>query len=142
MTGIEIQPWKKEYYRSISINQRLRIYGLSRRWQPIRKQCVIPANPAMPCCFCKTSGKNGMNYGLIIRIRGFTDTSQPGKAGRLWGDVSYFYDEQQEIWLAAISICAKYRGQGYESAALRLLCATAREAGIPEKDIKNWNFVK
>jgi RimJ/RimL family protein N-acetyltransferase len=58
------------------------------------------------------------------------------------GDASYFYDEQQEIWLAAISICAKYRGQGYESAALQLLCAAAREAGIPEKDIKNWDFLK
>ena len=65
-----------------------------------------------------------------------------GKSRSFVGDVSNFYDEQQKIWLAAISICGKYRGQGYESAALRLLCATAREAGIPEKDIKNWNFVK
>ena len=65
-----------------------------------------------------------------------------GKSRSFVGDVLYFYDEQQEIWLAAISICGKYRGQGYESAALRLLCAAAKEAGIPEKDIKNWNFVK
>ena len=64
-----------------------------------------------------------------------------GKSRSFVGEVSYFYDEQQEIWLAAISICAIYRGQGYESAALRLLCAAAREAGIPEKHIKNWDFV-
>ena len=65
-----------------------------------------------------------------------------GKSRSFVGDASYFYDERQEIWLAAISICAKYRGQGYESAALQLLCAAAREAGIPEKDIKNWDFLK
>ena len=65
-----------------------------------------------------------------------------GKSRSFVGEASYFYDEQQELWLAAISICSKYRGQGFESAALRLLCAAAREAGIPEKDIKNWNFVK
>ena len=65
-----------------------------------------------------------------------------GKSRSFVGDASFFYDEQQEIWLAVISICAKYRGQGYESAALQLLCAAAREAGIPEKDIKNWDFLK
>ena len=64
-----------------------------------------------------------------------------GKSRSFVGETSYFYDEQQEIWLAAISICAIYRGQGYESAALQLLCAAAREAGIPEKHIKNWDFV-
>lgn len=64
-----------------------------------------------------------------------------GKSRSFVGDVSYFYDEQQELWLAAISVCAKYRGQGYESVALRLLCTAAGEAGIPEKDIKTWNFL-
>ena len=61
-----------------------------------------------------------------------------GKSRSFVGEAYYFYDEQQETWLAGISVCAKCRGQGYESAALRLLCAAARGAGIPEKDLKNW----
>ena len=112
---------------------------------------VIASDPETVCFTCETcdavsalQAEWGNWYELWVNNpdKRYYRYITTGKSRLFVGDASCFYDEQQELWLAAISICAKYRGQGYESAALRLLCEAAREAGIPEKDIKTWNFVK
>lgn len=85
-------------------------------------------------------GKWGLWYELWVEKpeKRFYRYIATGKSRSFVGETFYFYDEQQKAWLAGISVCAKCRGQGYESAALQLLCKVARGEGIPEKDIKNW----
>lgn len=46
------------------------------------------------------------------------------------GEIAYHLDEKQGIWLADVIIAAKYRGRGFGTAGLRLLCEAAREKGI------------
>ena len=46
------------------------------------------------------------------------------------GEVAWHRDTERDICLADVIVPAAYRGQGYGRAGLRLLCATAKEAGI------------
>ena len=111
---------------------------------------AITSDPETVCLTCEScdavpllQDKWGKWYEIWVNNpdKRFYRYIKTGKSRSYVGETPYFYDEQQEIWLAAISICAKYRGQGYETAAFQLLCAAAREAGIPEKHIKHWDFV-
>lgn len=54
-----------------------------------------------------------------------------GKSRSFVGEAAYHYDEDLQLFLADVIIAAKCRRQGYGTAGLELLCAKAREAGIP-----------
>ncbi|MBD5453039.1 MAG: GNAT family N-acetyltransferase [Lachnospiraceae bacterium] len=46
------------------------------------------------------------------------------------GEAAYHYDEKLDIFIADIIIPAQYRGQGYGTAGLNLLCEAAKNNGI------------
>lgn len=46
------------------------------------------------------------------------------------GEAAYHYDEQRDIFLCDIIVYGEYRGNGYGTAGLRLLCEAARENGV------------
>lgn len=46
------------------------------------------------------------------------------------GEVAYHYDESQDIFLCDIIVYAKYRGNGYGTEGLKLLCEAAKENEI------------
>lgn len=47
------------------------------------------------------------------------------------GEAAYHYDEEKGIHLCDVIVLAEYRGRGFGSAGLRLLCGAAKENGIP-----------
>ena len=46
------------------------------------------------------------------------------------GEAAYHYDEERDIFLADVIVAAEYRGKGYGSEGLRLLCEAARAEGV------------
>lgn len=46
------------------------------------------------------------------------------------GETAYHYDEQRNIFLCDIIVFAGYRGNGYGTEGLRLLCEAAKENGV------------
>ncbi len=50
--------------------------------------------------------------------------------GAFVGEIACHFDAETEHWLANVIVHAKYRGKGYGSQALELLCAAAKDAGI------------
>ena len=50
--------------------------------------------------------------------------------GAFVGEIAYHFDEGTRRWLANVIVHAKYRGKGWGSQALELLCAAAKDAGI------------
>ncbi len=46
------------------------------------------------------------------------------------GEVAYHFDSRREVTIADVIIYAKYRGNGYGTKALQLLCDAARENGV------------
>ena len=46
------------------------------------------------------------------------------------GEVAYHYDEMRKITVADVIIHAKFRGKGYGTKALQLLCEAAKENGV------------
>ena len=46
------------------------------------------------------------------------------------GEIAYHYDEEREIWLADVIVASEYRGKGYGSAGLQLLCDAAKANGV------------
>ena len=48
------------------------------------------------------------------------------------GEASWHFDPEREVYLADVAVSARCLGQGYGEAALELLCAAARNEGIPE----------
>lgn len=46
------------------------------------------------------------------------------------GEIAYYFDNDRKIWLADIIIDSGYRGRGYGTQGLNLLCKTAAESGI------------
>lgn len=51
-------------------------------------------------------------------------------ADRFLGEIAYHFDGESGLCLANVIVFAKYRGQGYGSRALELLCRAARENGV------------
>ncbi len=52
------------------------------------------------------------------------------ESGSFVGEIAYHHDAEREIWLADVIVSAKYRGRGYGTAGLELLCEAAAKAGI------------
>ena len=50
--------------------------------------------------------------------------------GRFVGEIAYHYDADSSCYLANVIVYAKYRGKGYGSRALELLCSAARKNGV------------
>ena len=46
------------------------------------------------------------------------------------GEIAYHYDEDRDIWLADVIVASEYRGKGYGSAGLQLLCEAAAKNGL------------
>jgi len=46
------------------------------------------------------------------------------------GEVAYHYDEEIKGYIVSVIIHAKYRGRGYGSDALDLLCESAKDNGV------------
>ena len=46
------------------------------------------------------------------------------------GEIAYHYDEKRKIWLADVIVASEYRGKGYGSAGLQLLCDAANANGV------------
>ena len=46
------------------------------------------------------------------------------------GEIAYHYDEDRNIHICDVIVLAKYRGRGYGSAGINLLCQAAKENGI------------
>ncbi|MBA2212975.1 GNAT family N-acetyltransferase [Sellimonas intestinalis] len=46
------------------------------------------------------------------------------------GEIAYHFDENRQIYIADIIVMAKYRGKGYGSLGLNLLCECAKQNGI------------
>ncbi len=46
------------------------------------------------------------------------------------GEIAYYFDSDEKIWIADIIIASIYRGRGYGTQGLNLLCKTAAENGI------------
>lgn len=54
------------------------------------------------------------------------------ESNRFVGETAYHYDEEQDIFLADIIVAAEYRGRGYGSEGLKLLCESAKINGVKE----------
>lgn len=52
------------------------------------------------------------------------------ESGLFVGEIAYHWDEDRNIWLANVIIAAEYRGRGYGTEGLRLLCRAAAEKGV------------
>lgn len=48
------------------------------------------------------------------------------------GEIAYHYDNERNILICSIIVYAKYRGNGYGTQGLQLLCKAAKENGITE----------
>ena len=46
------------------------------------------------------------------------------------GEVAYYFDHAQQVYIANVIVYAPYRGKGYGSKGLLLLCEAARAHGI------------
>ena len=46
------------------------------------------------------------------------------------GEIAYRYDEDRDIWLANVIVASEFRGKGYGSAGLQLLCEAAAKNGV------------
>lgn len=46
------------------------------------------------------------------------------------GEISYHYDEERRIYLCDVMVLAKYRGCGFGTAGIDLICRAAKENGI------------
>ena len=46
------------------------------------------------------------------------------------GETAYHYDDTRDVFLCDIVVFAEYRGKGYGTEGLRLLCEAAKENGI------------
>ena len=46
------------------------------------------------------------------------------------GEIAYHYDEEREIFLADVIVASEYRGRGYGSEGLQLLCDAAKANGV------------
>lgn len=46
------------------------------------------------------------------------------------GEAAYHFDDSQNIYICDIIVYAKYRGNGYGTAGLLLLCEAAKENGV------------
>ena len=46
------------------------------------------------------------------------------------GEIAYHYDEERKIWLADVIVASEYRGKGYGSEGLQLLCDAAKVNGV------------
>ena len=46
------------------------------------------------------------------------------------GEIACHYDEERKIWLADVIVASAYRGKGYGSEGLQLLCEAAKENGV------------
>ena len=51
-------------------------------------------------------------------------------AGRFVGEIAYHRDDARDIWAANVIVYAPYRGRGYGSRALELLCEAAKQNGV------------
>ena len=52
------------------------------------------------------------------------------EAGEYIGEIAYHYDAGIDGYMADVIIYSKYRGRGYGSQALDMLCSAAKENGI------------
>lgn len=52
------------------------------------------------------------------------------ETGAFAGEIAYHYDEEREIWVADVIVASEYRGKGFGSAGLKLLCEAAAQNGI------------
>ncbi len=52
------------------------------------------------------------------------------KKGAFVGEVAYHWDEDTHAYLADVVIMAQYRGNGYGTGALKLLCEAAKRNGL------------
>ena len=52
------------------------------------------------------------------------------EGGQFVGEIAYHYDEDRNIHICDVIVLAKYRGRGYGSAGINLLCQAAKENGI------------
>lgn len=52
--------------------------------------------------------------------------------GQFVGEIAWHRDEETNMYMADVLICAEYRRKGYGSQALDLLCKAAEDAGITE----------
>lgn len=55
---------------------------------------------------------------------------QDGETGVFVGEIAYHFDEGRKLWLADVIVAAGYRGRGYGTEGLHLLCGAAAERGI------------
>ena len=46
------------------------------------------------------------------------------------GEAAYHYDDRHGIWLTDVIVASEYRGHGYGTDGLRLLCEVAAENGV------------
>ncbi len=46
------------------------------------------------------------------------------------GEIAYHYDEARRIWLADVIVASEYRGRGYGTEGLQLLCEAAKTNGV------------
>ncbi|MCR4905193.1 MAG: GNAT family N-acetyltransferase [Clostridiales bacterium] len=51
-------------------------------------------------------------------------------SGEFIGEIAYHFDGESGNCMADVIVFSKYRGKGYGSRALELLCAAARENGV------------
>ena len=55
---------------------------------------------------------------------------QDGETGVFVGEIAYHFDEGRKLWLADVIVAVGYRGRGYGTEGLHLLCGAAAERGI------------
>lgn len=48
------------------------------------------------------------------------------------GEVAYHFDETRKIYICEVIVLSKYRGKGYGTDGLNLLCSAAKQNGIDE----------
>lgn len=46
------------------------------------------------------------------------------------GEIAYHYDEERFIWLADVIVASEYRGKGYGTSGLQLLCQAVAKNGV------------
>ena len=51
-------------------------------------------------------------------------------SGSYVGEAACHYDDERSIWLADVIVASEYRGRGYGSEGLRLLCGAAKANGV------------
>ena len=80
--------------------------------------------------FRRSAGPAGTAAGWSTRTGGFTPTSTARRKKAFVGEAAYHFDEELDGCIVDVIVHSRYRGRGYGTRGLQLLCEQGRRDGL------------